>query len=58
MTLSDVRGWLICRPATRARVSTDQVFAIAIYDFGAAAGFGLGMTKVQAPPKTMVFPRV
>jgi hypothetical protein len=36
----------------------DHFFAIAIYDFGAAAGFGLGMTKVQAPPKTMVFPRV
>ena len=36
----------------------DHLFAIAIYDFGAAAGFGLGMTKVQAPPKTMVFPRV
>jgi hypothetical protein len=28
-----------------------------LYDFG-AAGFGLGMSRVHAPPKTKVFPMV
>lgn len=35
--------------------SNRLLFSIVFYDFG---GGGLGMSRVQAPPKTIVFPRV